>query len=355
MPRTTKDVAKSVKQKNDEDTEVKKVPKKTATTKKATTKQDATASTKSKKVTTKKESTATTKKSTSSTTKKTTTAKAKASSASSTKKATTAKAKDSSSSSAKKATTTKAKASSASSAKKATTTKAKASSSSSAKKATTTKAKASSATSTRKTAVTKKKIEILEYYDLPYRYNQTTVKVLAQTPEMLFVYWDISDEDRLTYTTKYGEDFFSKTKPVLLVHNTTMNYTFEIEINDFANSWYLHVNDANCDYVIELGRRPNHYQNTVKDPYIYVASSNEMETPNDHILFERFDPHVTYRNVKTGQVTKKDFSHLSNLKNMQEIYGIYDLYKQIYKNELFDEIVDGNLINPSSLSSSSFK
>lgn len=307
MPRTTKDVAKSVKQKNDEDTEVKKVPKKTATTKKATTKQDATASTKSKKVTTKKESTATTKKSTSSTTKKTTTAKAKASSASSTKKATTAKAKDSSSS------------------------------------------------STRKNAVAKKKIEILEYYDLPYRYNQTTVKVLAQTPEMLFVYWDISDEDRLTYTTKYGEDFFSKTKPVLLVHNTTMNYTFEIEINDFANSWYLHVNDANCDYVIELGRRPNHYQNTVKDPYIYVASSNEMETPNDHILFERFDPHVTYRNVKTGQVTKKDFSHLSNLKNMQEIYGIYDLYKQIYKNELFDEIVDGNLINPSSLSSSSFK
>lgn len=339
MPRTTKDVAKSVKQKNDEDTEVKKVPKKTATTKKATTKQDATASTKSKKVTTKKESTATTKKSTSSTTKKTTTAKAKASSASSTKKATTAKAKDSSSSSAKKATTTKAKASSASSAKKATTTK----------------AKASSATSTRKTAVTKKKIEILEYYDLPYRYNQTTVKVLAQTPEMLFVYWDISDEDRLTYTTKYGEDFFSKTKPVLLVHNTTMNYTFEIEINDFANSWYLHVNDANCDYVIELGRRPNHYQNTVKDPYIYVASSNEMEAPNDHILFEHFQPHVAYRNIKTGQMIMKDFSHLADFKNMQEIYGIYDLYKQIYKNELFDEIAGGNITNPSSLSSSNFK
>lgn len=307
MPRTTKDVAKSVKQKNDEDTEVKKVPKKTATTKKATTKQDATASTKSKKVTTKKESTATTKKSTSSTTKKTTTAKAKASSASSTKKATTAKAKDSSSS------------------------------------------------STRKNAVAKKKIEILEYYDLPYRYNQTTVKVLAQTPEMLFVYWDISDENRLTYTTKYGEDFFSKTKPVLLVHNTTMNYTFEIEINDFANSWYLHVNDANCDYVIELGRRPNNYQNTVKDPYIYVASSNEMEAPNDHILFEHFQPHVAYRNIKTGQMIMKDFSHLADFKNMQEIYGIYDLYKQIYKNELFDEIAGGNITNPSSLSSSNFK
>ncbi len=32
-----------------------------------------------------------------------------------------------------------------------------------------------------------------------------------------------------------------------------MNYTFEIEINDFANSWYLHVNDGNCEYKVELG------------------------------------------------------------------------------------------------------
>ena len=43
---------------------------------------------------------------------------------------------------------------------------------------------------------TKKKVEIVEYYDLPYRYNQTVVKVLAQTPNTLFVYWDISDDDR---------------------------------------------------------------------------------------------------------------------------------------------------------------
>ena len=303
----TKDVAKSVAKKENEVAEVKKV------TKKSTKKIDDTASTKSKKVTAKKEPTIT-----------------------------------------KKTATTKAKTSSTSSSKKSTTTKARVSATSSSTKSTATKKKVST-TSSKKSTSTKKKIEILEYYDLPYRYNQTTVKVLAQTPEMLFVYWDISDEDRLVYTTKYGEDFFSKTRPILLVHNTTMNYTFEIEINDFANSWYLHINDANCEYVIELGRRPNLYQDTVKDPYIYVASSNEMEAPNDHILFEHFQPHVAYRNIKTGQMIMKDFSHLADFKNMQEIYGIYDLYKQIYKNELFDEIAGGNITNPSSLSSSNFK
>ena len=71
-----------------------------------------------------------------------------------------------------------------------------------------------------------KKINILEYYDLPYRYNQTVVKVLAQTPTTLFIYWDISDEDRNNFVKQYGENFFNDTKPVLIIHNKTMNYSF---------------------------------------------------------------------------------------------------------------------------------
>lgn len=212
--------------------------------------------------------------------------------------------------------------------------------------------KATSSRAKKSTSSTKKDSFFAEYYDLPYRYNQTVVKVLAQTPQMLFIYWDISDEDRMQYINKYGNDFFTKTRPVLVVHNETMNYTFEVEINDFANSWYLQVADPNCKYEIELGRRPNLYQDTIKEEYIYVTSSNKMDAPNDHILFEEFNPNVTYKNVKTGEIFTKDFSLFSNFKNMQNIYGIYDLYKKIYKNELFDEIVEGNLSNPSSHSSS---
>ena len=44
---------------------------------------------------------------------------------------------------------------------------------------------------------------VIEYYDLPYRYNKTMVKVLAQTPTTLFVYWDISDEDKANYVKQY--------------------------------------------------------------------------------------------------------------------------------------------------------
>ena len=214
----------------------------------------------------------------------------------------------------------------------------------------TTKRKSSGTTSKSKSTNS-----IVEYYDLPIRYNQTIVKILAQTPNMLFVYWDIADTDRKSFEEHYGENFFKETKPVLIVHNETINYSFEIEINDFANSWYLYIKDADCKYSIELGRRPLIHISTIKEEYIYVSSSNKIDSPNNHILFEMFNPSVIYKNLKNGNTTKRNFSSISKYKNIQEIYNIYDLYKTIYADELFEEIINENLINPSSLSSSNFK
>ena len=221
-----------------------------------------------------------------------------------------------------------------------------------ANKKTTTKkvTKKSSTTTKRKTVAKKVKIEPVEYYDLPYRYNQTVVKVLAQTPSTLFIYWDISDEDRKNYEKQYGEDFFNNTKPVLVVYNDTLGYNFEVEINDFANSWYLHVADSKCDYRIELGRRPIVKTEKLKDDYIYVTTSNEMQAPNDRILFNKEQKMVYYRNVKTGTITEKPINTLSFITNMGKIYDIYEIYKEIYKNEDVETIYD--LKNPSSHPSS---
>ena len=184
------------------------------------------------------------------------------------------------------------------------------------KRVSTKSASKKSTTSKRKTTK-KQKVDIVEYYDLPYRYNQTVVKVLAQTPTNLFIYWDISDKDRENYKKQYGEDFFETTKPVLIIHNTTMNYSFEIDINDFANSWYLHVNDAKCDYQIELGRRPIKENPKIDTDYIYISTSNNIESPNDHILFNKEQKMVYFRNVKTGtQIEKPISTNISFIRNM---------------------------------------
>lgn len=241
-------------------------------------------------------------------------------------------------STAKKTTASKTTKKSTSTTKKKTTTSKKVST---AKKTETAKKKTAKKATTKKTSV--KKPEVLEYYDLPYRYNQTIVRILAQTPTTLFVYWDISDEDRENFKKEYGDSFFETTHPVLIIHNDTMNYSFEVDINDFANSWYLKVNDSSCDYRIELGRRPNSNSVKIDKDYIYISSSNEIESPNDHILFDKNQKMVYFRNVKTNKETPKDATNLSFIQNMGKVYNIYDLYKKIYSDENIEDFS-----NPSS-------
>lgn len=209
------------------------------------------------------------------------------------------------------------------------------------KASTSTKSVAKKTTTKKTSSKSTAKSMIAEYYDLPYRYNQTIVKILAQTPTTLFVYWDISDEDRNSLIKMHGDNFFYETRPILLVHNLTHNYTFEIEINDFANSWYIRTAEPDCDYNIELGRKFNNNSNE----YIYINSSNDMMSPNDHILFENADlGHVLFRNVKTHELSSKDFGDLNFIKNIDKLYGnIYDVYNALYANgELY------NLNSPSS-------
>ena len=278
------------------------------------------------------------------TTKKTTTKK----SAATVKKSTAKKAEV-----ATKKTTAK-KSSSAvkkSTAKKAevATKKATAKKSSSSKKAVTKKTTTKKASTERKpkTSVKEKTVVITpEYYDLPYHYNQTVVKVLAQTPKTLFVYWDVSIEDTENYIKRFGSDFFNNTIPFLRIHNNTAGTSFDVDVDDFANGWYIHVDESKADYSVELLRKQRLFVKRVIDNPVFIATSNQIETPNDHILIDESLHTVFFRNIKTGKETSRDISNISLLKRIGKIYNIYDLYKKIYKSEDIGEIFDLN--NPGS-------
>ncbi len=170
---------------------------------------------------------------------------------------------------------------------------------------------------------------ILEYYDLPYKYNKTVIKALAQNPNTLFVYWEISDEDVIILKEKYGENIFDITRPVLIIHNLTDKYSFEVDINDFANNWYIHVNDSKCQYVIELGRRQKENTiNNVPDNYLYITSSNMIEAPNDHVLFYDSEQirEVRFKNIHTNKYTTRVIKPF--LKNIYELYSSLHLSKE---------------------------
>lgn len=299
------------------------------------------------------------KKTTKSTTRKTS-SKANANTTKATAKKSSAKSSTTKTASAKKA----SKSDSEETVKKATRKTTKKTSNSVTPKATKSSTKKTTSKTTKKTASTRKtakasksdkddildepKVEIIEYYDLPYRYNQTVVKILAQTPNVLFVYWDISDIDRENFINNYGNDFFNNTVPILLVINKTMNYSYEVEINDFANSWYLHVNDANCEYKVELGRRTK-----INSDYYHITTSNDLNMPNDHILFENIPDKVLFRNVKTQESIEKPITTIKFFKEFAKSKDFYNYFKKLLNDELTEDGI--KLTLPSSHTSSSFK
>lgn len=229
-------------------------------------------------------------------------------------------------------------------------------------------AKASKSKSKSKTAAKEiKKYEyMIEYYDLPYRYNETVVKILAQTPKRMFVYWDISDSDREKYIKTFGEDFFEKTYPVLLLYNEDKKYIKEIQINDFANSWYIDIPDPKTKYSIQLGRKFRTYNEVITvnmqkvqenqiilhTDYLPFANSNVLEVPNDRVLLDFLPKFIKFRNVKTNEETMRELKDIKNI--FGNNYDVKEFYEEHYKDELSEGMFD--MANPSSnLSSSSFK
>ena len=128
-----------------------------------------------------------------------------------------------------------------------------------------------------------------EYYELPIKYDETVVRLLVQSPKRMYAYWDISDDTRKSFSKRFFN--YENSTPVLRVINLTKNYFYEIEIDPFANNYYIDVEDGNCDYEVELGRKSN---NSFADIYV----SNKVTVPShapsafsideDGILFKNY-------------------------------------------------------------------
>ena len=110
-------------------------------------------------------------------------------------------------------------------------------------------------------------------------------------------------------------------------------------------------------YSIQLGRKfkahikpqlnPEIEETNIKlnNDYLFIAVSNKLEVPNDHILFEEFKPYVKYRDVKTYK------EEIKNVENSIYKSELKKLYKELYNDEIDDAKFD--LLNPSSMGTSS--
>lgn len=146
-----------------------------------------------------------------------------------------------------------------------------------------------------------------EYYDLPTKYKNTTVKLLVQSPTRMFAYWDISDETIKSFS-KNNEKYENCT-PYLKVTNLTMNYSYEIQIDPFANNYYIEIKDTDCDYKLELIRKSN------TNSY-FVTSSNTAHIPRSSPC--DYNEDIIFRNCICLAITDKFKIYTQKINNLKK-------------------------------------
>lgn len=88
--------------------------------------------------------------------------------------------------------------------------------------------------------------------DLPSEYGETRIVAQARDPHWAWVYWEYSSIERKKLEKKLGHFEFAHTELFLRIFNKTYSYSFEINLPEDCDNWYLSLNDSDCDYYVQL-------------------------------------------------------------------------------------------------------
>ncbi len=118
--------------------------------------------------------------------------------------------------------------------------------------------------------------------ELPYGYDQDRMVLQVRDPRWLHAYWDIRNQTLDGFKSRLRDDFY-RSRRVLRVYDITniafngnnANSFFDIQINEFASSWYIDTNGPGRSWCVDLGfMLPD-------GRFITILRSNVVQTPLD--------------------------------------------------------------------------
>ena len=118
--------------------------------------------------------------------------------------------------------------------------------------------------------------------DLPSGYDQDKIILQVRDPRWVHSYWELRSQTIEGLKNKLGNDFYSA-KKILRVYDVTniifdgfnANSFFDIQYNDFANSWYIDTNGPGRSWCVDLGLM------LTNGRFITILRSNVVKTPLD--------------------------------------------------------------------------
>jgi len=121
-----------------------------------------------------------------------------------------------------------------------------------------------------------------EHEELPERYGDTRIVIMARDPYWIFAYWEVTDERRMQVEREAGASW-NEMRKVLRVYDVTgkdfngfnANRYFDIDLHPGATSWYINVGASDRSWCVDFGVI------TPGGKFIVIARSNIVMTPRD--------------------------------------------------------------------------
>jgi hypothetical protein len=122
-----------------------------------------------------------------------------------------------------------------------------------------------------------------EHFPLPQGYGDNRIVLLVRDPRWVYAYWEITKKKRDELRQMLGTDTWQESKFILRVYDVTdvpksgtLKF-FDIQIDEKAMNWYIHVPAANRCYRVDLGILTPH------NIFYTIATSNAVTTPREGI------------------------------------------------------------------------
>jgi len=122
-----------------------------------------------------------------------------------------------------------------------------------------------------------------EEFQFPAVYGDNKIVAMVRDPWWLYSYWEIAPERERQVLGKISRKGLKAVRTVLRVYDVTgiestlneksAHIFFDIELKDFANTWYVNVGTPNRSWIIDIGIVAN------TNEFFLLARSNCVKTP----------------------------------------------------------------------------
>lgn len=119
----------------------------------------------------------------------------------------------------------------------------------------------------------------------------TRIVLLVQNAGTIFTYFTVSPSTIMRFNTKYGENSYNSSSPIIKLYYSNGDTVIEgesIYINSFTDNWYIHPSKQGIDAFVKLGR-------VLEDgTFVELTKSNVISIPRNS---ESWDTKVVYSDI----------------------------------------------------------